>query len=191
MIRKATYEDVHAIAELTYMIWQDMELEIVQRYAKSTVIHALMKSITDVHYRNALAHVHVYEENQQVAGMIVAYPGKNEAQYEKEWERLQFDTPIELKHTTPLPVLEADEGDIYIESIATFPEFRGRGIARQLMRYLLSSDNHATWGLNCEYINEKAYQLYRKMGFETVKDKMLYDHRYRYMKYKGGNKIDA
>lgn len=76
MIRKATYEDVHAIAELTYMIWQDMELEIVQRYAKSTVIHALMKSITDVHYRNALAHVHVYEENQQVAGMIVAYPGK-------------------------------------------------------------------------------------------------------------------
>ncbi|PWZ94067.1 GNAT family N-acetyltransferase, partial [Staphylococcus pseudintermedius] len=68
MIRTATPKDARAIAELTYLVWQDMELEIVRRYEKETVIAALVKSATEVYYRNHIEHVDIYEVAGQVAG---------------------------------------------------------------------------------------------------------------------------
>ncbi|WP_240622359.1 hypothetical protein [Staphylococcus lutrae] len=71
MIRKATPQDAHAIAQLTYIIWQDMDLEIVQRYPADLVIDAVMRSTTEVKYRTHIQHVDVYEIEGQVAGMGV------------------------------------------------------------------------------------------------------------------------
>ncbi|MTV20854.1 GNAT family N-acetyltransferase [Staphylococcus delphini] len=183
MIRKATPQDARAIAELTYIVWQDMELEIVRRYEKETVIAALVKSATDVHYRNHIEHVDIYEVAGQVAGILIAYPGRYEATYEQAWQNLTLAENIQLETGTPLPVLEAERGDVYIETIATFPEFRGRGIAAKLIQARLQSNPEATWSLNCDEQNERAYQLYRKLGFQEKMKKVLYGHEYRYMTY--------
>ncbi|MFH0717495.1 GNAT family N-acetyltransferase [Staphylococcus delphini] len=183
MIRKATPQDARAIAELTYIVWQDMELEIVRRYEKETVIAALVKSATDVHYRNHIEHVDIYEVAGQAAGILIAYPGQYEATYEQAWQNLTLAENIQLETGTPLPVLEAERGDVYIETIATFPEFRGRGIATKLIQARLQSNPEATWSLNCDEQNERAYQLYRKLGFQEKMKKVLYGHEYRYMTY--------
>ncbi|MEJ7541235.1 GNAT family N-acetyltransferase [Staphylococcus intermedius] len=183
MIRKATAQDAPAIAELTYLIWRDMELEIVRRYEKETVIAALVKSTTEVHYRNHIENVDIYEVDGQVAGILIAYPGQYEAEYEQAWQNLMLDADIQLETGTPLPVLEAERGDVYIETIATFPEFRGRGIATKLIQARLQSNPKATWSLNCDEHNERAYQLYRKLGFRETMKKLLYGHEYRYMIY--------
>ncbi|QHW36526.1 GNAT family N-acetyltransferase [Staphylococcus ursi] len=183
MIRKATSQDARAIAELTYLIWQDMELEIVRRYEKETVIAALVKSAIEVHYRNHIEHVDIYEIAGQVAGILIAYPGQYEAEYEQAWQNLTLDENIQLETGTPLPVLEAERGDDYIEAIATFPEFRGRGIATKLIQARLQSNPEATWSLNCDEHNERAYQLYRKLGFREKMKKVLYGHEYHYMIY--------
>lgn len=183
MIRKATPQDARAIAELTYLIWQDMELEIVRRYEKETVITAIIKSATEVHYRNHIEHVDIFEVEGQVAGVLIAYPGQYEAAYEQAWHNLALDEVIQLETGTPLPVLEAEHGDYYIEAIATFPEFRGRGIATQLIEARLKSNPEVTWSLNCDEHNERAYQLYRKLGFREKMKKVLYGHEYRYMIY--------
>ncbi|UXS43715.1 GNAT family N-acetyltransferase [Staphylococcus delphini] len=179
MIRKATPQDARAIAELTYIVWQDMELEIVRRYEKETVIAALVKSATEVHYRNHIEHVDIYE----VAGILIAYPGQYETTYEQAWQNLTLAENIQLETGTPLPVLEAERGDVYIETIATFPEFRGRGIATKLIQARLQSNPEVTWSLNCDEQNERAYQLYRKLGFQEKIKKVLYGHEYRYMIY--------
>ncbi|EGQ0396586.1 GNAT family N-acetyltransferase [Staphylococcus pseudintermedius] len=183
MIRTATPKDARAIAELTYLVWQDMELEIVRRYEKETVIAALVKSATEVHYRNHIEHVDIYEVAGQVAGILIAYPGEYEAAYEQAWQNLTLAEKIQLETDTPLPVLEAERGDVYIETIATFPEFRGRGIATKLIQARLQSNPEVTWGLNCDEQNERAYQLYCKLGFQEKMKKVLYGHEYRYMIY--------
>ncbi|MEJ7180476.1 GNAT family N-acetyltransferase, partial [Staphylococcus capitis] len=59
------------------------------------------------------------------------------------------------------------------------------GIATQLMTYLLEKYPEKKWSLNCDYDNEKALNLYKKLGFKTVNDIDLYGHLYRHMiKYK-------
>ncbi|HHU6750604.1 TPA: GNAT family N-acetyltransferase [Staphylococcus pseudintermedius] len=183
MIRKATPQDARAIAELTYLVWQDMELEIARRYEKETVIAALVKSATEVHYRNHIEHVDIYEVAGQVAGILITYPGQYEAAYEQAWQNLTLAENIQLEMGTPLPVLEAEYGDAYIETIATFPEFLGQGIATKLIQARLQSNPEATWSLNCDEQNERAYQLYRKLGFQEKMKKALYGHEYRYMTY--------
>lgn len=185
MIRQAEERDIHAIAQLTYIIWKDMELEIVTRYSKEQVIKAIEESTVNAHYRNHLNHVRIYEIDGQVAGMIIAYPGRDEQAYESSWETLEAATRLPLSTMTPLPVMEADVTDTYIESVATFPKYRGRGVASQLLKDLLQSDPHTTWSLNCDYDNEAALYLYKKLGFEVKSQKELYHHDYYYMTYRG------
>ena len=54
MIRQAKPEDKREIAELSYIIWEDMELPIVQRFDKAQVISWLEQVITKTPYKNLL-----------------------------------------------------------------------------------------------------------------------------------------
>lgn len=183
MIRSAEEKDRHAIAKLTYMIWKDMELEIVTRYSEEQVIAAIEDSTVNAHYRNHFSHVSVYEIEGEVAGMIIAYPGRDEQTYEAAWETLEAAQKIPLSTTTPLPIMEADMTDTYIESVATFPQFRGRGVASKLLNHLMQSEPGTIWSLNCDYDNKGAFSLYKKLGFEVKSEKKLYNHHYYYMTY--------
>ncbi|QDW92001.1 GNAT family N-acetyltransferase [Staphylococcus chromogenes] len=183
MIREAKEADAQSIAELSYMIWKDMELEIVRKHPKEEVIQAIQHSVTDIPYRNHYRHVHVYEVDSQVAGMIVTYEGNKELQYEQSWRTLTCAKAFPLSTETPLPVKEADDGDIYIESIATFPAFRGRGIAKALMQHVMSHYKDQKLSLNCDQTNTVARRIYEQMGFQPTNKKTLYGHTYHYMTY--------
>lgn len=183
MIRKAKTQDINDIAELIYIIWQDMELEIIKKYDKSKVIQAIIQSQIDVHYRTHLSHIWVYETEGEVAGIVIAYDGAHEQQYEAEWLNLKLSDTMSLQTQTPLPVMEADVSDIYLDSVATFPKFRGRGIATQLLRTVISTDTERTWALNCDFDNHRALKLYQKLGFSIHSYKTLYHHKYYYMTY--------
>lgn len=183
MIRAANKTDAEAIAELSYMIWEGMELEIVKKYSKEKVIKVIQHSVTGVYYRNNYRHIQVYEVERQVAGMIVAYNGNEELQYERAWNDLECAKALPLATQTPLPIKESDDGDVYIESIATFPEFRGRGIARKLMQHVISRHKGQRLSLNCEQTNTVARNIYEQMGFQPLHENTLYNHVYHYMIY--------
>ena len=51
MIRKATPSDNKQIAKLYYLIWKDMELDIVKEISEKRMINLLELSIVNVHYR--------------------------------------------------------------------------------------------------------------------------------------------
>ncbi|WP_381420008.1 GNAT family N-acetyltransferase [Staphylococcus hyicus] len=184
MIRKATINDATAIATLTYLIWQDMELEIVRKYQQSEVIQAIKDSVISSSYRNSYHHVHVYDVEGQVAGMIVTYDGNKELYYEQCWTMLHRAKSLPLSTKTPLPVKEAEDTDRYIESIATFPQYRGRGIAKALMKHIFEKYKGQTLSLNCDRNNVRARRLYENVGFKSYIEKTLYGHVYDYMIYK-------
>lgn len=180
LIRRARPSDNRQIAELCYIIWQDMELDIIQMLTKERVIKAIELSIVNVKYRTYYEHVWVYEQEGAVVGCIIAYPGKNELEFERQWLNLPLEDDIR-DLGTPLPQQEAYENEIYIEAVATFPDFRGQGIATQLFKHLIETDVNAIWSLNCDYENEGALKLYQKLGFKDVGDIELYGHNYHHM----------
>ena len=51
MIRKAKTSDNRQIAELCYLIWRDMELDITKEITKDRIIEAIELSIVNVRYR--------------------------------------------------------------------------------------------------------------------------------------------
>ena len=76
MIRQAKPEDKREIAELSYIIWEDMELPIVQQFTKAQVISWLEQVITKTPYRTYYGNVLVYEVEGKIAGIIVTYKGE-------------------------------------------------------------------------------------------------------------------
>lgn len=182
MIRKARPSDNKQIAELCYIIWQDMELDLVKEFTKERVIQALEESIVNIDYRTNYNNIWVYEQDNQVAGCIIAYDGAKEMALEETWKELPLEEDMKL-FDTPLPLKEAKDDEWYIETVATFSKYRGQGIATQLFEYLIKHYPDKKWSLSCDYDNPKARKLYERLGFEWVEDINLYGHNYLHMVY--------
>lgn len=84
MIRQARPEDRFDIAKLVYIVWDDMELELVKHLPKDMVLDAIEKSCVDATYRTFYQHILVYEVENKVAGCIISYSGENELKMEFE-----------------------------------------------------------------------------------------------------------
>lgn len=57
---------------------------------------------------------------------------------EATWNELPLEEDMKA-YGTPLPIKEAKDDEWYIETVATFPEYRGQGIATQLFEYLIDA----------------------------------------------------
>lgn len=78
----------------------------------------------------------------------------------------EFQKPLELK----------DDNQVYIESVATAPEARGRGVATALLNDLFARLPFDAYILEVADTNTAAVRLYRKLGitvFRTKKQRWL------------------
>lgn len=73
----------------------------------------------------------------------------------------EFHKPLELK----------DDNQVYIESVATAPEARGKGIATALMNDLFARLPFGAYILEVADTNTAAVRLYRKLGFTVFRRK--------------------
>jgi ribosomal protein S18 acetylase RimI-like enzyme len=66
------------------------------------------------------------------------------------------------------------DGAWVIDSVATLPEYRKRGIAEKLLEYVLHEGKERGYNMaqiNMYIGNEPALNLYKKMGFEVIEEK--------------------
>lgn len=56
-----------------------------------------------------------------------------------------------------------------IENVTTDKEFRGRGIANQLLTYIISLQEYEEYTLEVADTNTRAVKLYEKLGFKVIK----------------------
>lgn len=183
MIRSAVKDDAKNLSELMFMIWNDMELPLVVQNDKETVLKVLEQACVDGVYRNHYKHSQVFEIDGKVAGFLNCYSGSKEKHLEENWHDIEFKVPFKLEGT-PLPEQEADNGDLYIDSVAVYSEYRGRGIASKLIENTFERAKERGFkqvSLNCEFDNEGAMKLYEKLGFKPSYDRKLSGHDYKYM----------
>ncbi len=127
---------------------------------------------TQYSYQNSL----VAEIEGKVIGAIVGYDGAKLLELRTE------TFAIIKKHIgfTPDMEPETEVGEFYLDSIAVLPEFRGRGIAKNLILTLSNkafSEGHKNVGLLVDVENTNAEKLYHSLGFARVNQKSFLGHK--------------
>ncbi len=173
-IRKASKEDCRAIAELAMMAGEGIPAyfwaESLQDGQDIYTIGARNAASEEDNfsYRNA----HLAIENNEVAGMLLAYGLSNDDNPEDLNEYPEFIRPlIELEQCVP--------GSYYINMLATYPHFRNRGIGVALM----GEAERLALETGCEILsvevfeqNVGALRLYQRLGYQVVEERNVVPH---------------
>lgn len=127
---------------------------------------------TQYSYLNSLV---ALTDDGTTAGVVVAYDGARLRQLRDEFirlatQRLGMDFSDGLTDETT-----ADE--YYIDTLAVWPEHRGKGIARALLHGATERAREAgkVPGLLVEKENVRARRLYESVGFRHVGDRAFFD----------------
>lgn len=175
IIRRAEKRDADNIAEAIMMaVGEDLVTEIGNGGPRSAV-HAIFSRLAAMEdsqysYRNSLI---AETEEGTTAGIVVAYDGSIllEARtlfFKLTKEYLGWDIYEFTDGEDPEP--ETDSSEFYLDSLAVWPEFRGRGVATRLIEEVkkIASEAGKPVGLLCAEDNAAAARLYRRLGFEHV-----------------------
>ncbi|UJW56898.1 GNAT family N-acetyltransferase [Bacillus sp. A116_S68] len=132
---------------------------------------------------NRFSHEFAYEAKQGVntLGILTCYPSQtmNKLAFPTLWEIIKIRglslVPYALKNLRSvfriLTLKEVENGEFHVGSIAMLPESRGMGIGKQLLskaEELAMKQSHSKISLTVREDNDKARQLYEKIGYKVV-----------------------
>lgn len=117
---------------------------------------------------NRISHKHVIVDRREdgIAGILVSYPGEGAAALDIPFlERPGRDKGARAGERI---VVEAQEGDYYLDSISVSERYQGQGVAKALIgefEKLGAKEGCSRLSLIVEPYNTRAHSLYRKLGF--------------------------
>ncbi len=122
---------------------------------------------TDSQYSYLNSMVAINDDNS-VAGVVVAYDGANLRELRKAFFE-EAEKAIGLK-ITGNPQDETGPEEFYLDTLAVFPEYRGKGIATHLIKAAGQRAEKAgkPLGLLVSKTNPNARRLYDSLGFTIV-----------------------
>ena len=111
------------------------------------------------------------DENGNILGMVISYDGAQLHELRK-----RFLDEFAKQNGFRIDDRMSDETDAtewYLDSLAVFPEYRGRGIARSLISAVRerAAPSGKPVGLLVDKTNHRAEGLYDRLGFQTVGDR--------------------
>ena len=170
-IRKGKTDDASRIASLIIMAMTEEcclyfcgEKQTIDDFHEAMTTLAL-RTDSQYSYLNTLCAV---DEKDNIVGVCTSYDGAllhqlRKAFIDTAWERWGMD------HSN-MPD-ETQAGELYIDSLAVDPEYRGMGIAKQLLEATIQKSremNLPATGLLVDTGNPRAELLYNKVGFRVV-----------------------
>jgi DNA-3-methyladenine glycosylase I len=176
IIRPAMPDDAEFIAQVVVMAIRDDEM--VKRNCGGDDYLKVLTEVsaaegTQYSYQNAL--VAQTTEGEKV-GAVLGYDGAElHALRKATWD-------IISNHTGFVPEIadETNAGEFYLDSLGVKSEFRGMGIAQKLIDAMCKKAfalGHTNVGLIVDVENPKAEELYSRIGFRRVGDKMFFTHK--------------
>ena len=172
-IRKATINDAPLISSVVAMAIGEESAILYggENYMNVFEEIALLEN-SQYSYRNAF----VAEVDGKAAGAVVAYDGAELYPLRK--------TTLEIiyKHTAKELQMadETDSSEFYLDSLAVFPEYRGRGIGAKLILAVKEkafNEYNKNLGLLVDFENPDAERLYQSVGFERADVKDFLGHK--------------
>ncbi len=167
IIREATREDSWAIANVV-LLAIGVDIEHLELHT-SPFNYELIKTLAEredsqYSYKNC----YVCEVDGVVAGVICSYDGLRLYELRKAlFEELQRKGAKLNKKLTD----ECESGELYIDSLAVFKEYRGRGIAKALISRVEEKSRELQipiLGLLVDNENPNAAKLYTSLGFRPI-----------------------
>ncbi len=184
LLQQATPQDAFHVALIMAEAIGD---DIMERYAANgdalpAEDTARMELLTEVARRTDTLYSYTHctlarTAEGEIAGGLIAYPGDDYLQRRRTTfslvqELLSFDPEKMDPETLP--------GEFYLDSLAVFPRFRGRGIARQLLLHGIARGQalHCPTILACAPENTGAHALYTSLGFRDTSRLFIFGEDY-------------
>lgn len=177
-------------SHIASLIMEAMNHECCQNFAgpQHTLadFHRMMTKLVEMEdsqysYRNTLV---AQVANGILAGICVAYDGaKLHALRRRFFEAAETAFGIDYRGMAD----ETEEGEFYIDSLAVSGDFRGKGIATELLRAAIARGKKLgipATGLLVDKGNPRAEALYTRVGFHYVNDATWGGHPMKHLQYK-------
>lgn len=169
-IRQAEKQDAKLIGEaITSAIGENISNSLAGKKGINNVKAMFARLATEDNsqysYRNTLKAVN---DNGEIMGFAVGYDGALLHQLRKRFlEEAKVCLGKDMEETIGN---ECKPDEFYLDSLAVFPEHRGQGVARALVKAMgeRATDINKPLGLLCEKDNINARKLYDSLGFKQV-----------------------
>ncbi|WP_217597303.1 GNAT family N-acetyltransferase [Cohnella sp. GbtcB17] len=181
-IRSAGPGDAAAVSRLVLLAIEDIAYRLTGERTEAAVLAKLAEYYRTPGNRfSAERHTLLVAEGGEPAGTILCYGGDQaDALYAPIAERLR-----EAGFGEDPQDREADEDEYYIDAVAVFPAYQGRGFAKALIRRAeldAVAQGYVALGLNVDVEKDGARALYARLGFEEDKLIRINGHPYWHMR---------
>ncbi len=174
LTRKAFDQDVEIVA-WTVLTALDMEADELDWVKASCADEQSMYS-----WKNSI----VACDGDEVIGCIICYEGdRYDYLRQYTWGNLWSDIDKEFIKNTPA---EAYPGEYYLDSMAIKPEYRGRGIGKQLIEAAINKGRelgYKKFSLLVDVDKPRLKAYYKTIGFSESGKMMFFGHLYNRMSY--------
>ena len=172
-IRKATKDDAPLIAKVVAMaIGEEGSKHYCGDNHQSVLEEIASFENSQYSYKNTI----VAEVDGMPAGAAVAYDGADLYKLRDVTLKHIFDRTGKMHNIED----ETDATEVYLDSIAVLPEYRGLGIGKRLLlalKEIASKEHGKNLGLLVDFENPDAERLYKSVGFERVNVKDFLGHK--------------
>ncbi|MGR6541898.1 N-acetyltransferase family protein [Paenibacillus tundrae] len=180
VIRPARQEDVDQVIPLLYQAIGDIAYALAGEGEHEEAMRILQQFFVQEDNRISYRNVTVMEQNEVVAGILVAYDG-SEADLLDEPIRNRPGRSQDEKYAL---VKETRPGEYYLDTLSVSEAYQGQGIGRALLAAFEEKGRtlgHKQVSLIVERDNGRALMLYERQGY--VKDDVLViaGHEYSHM----------
>jgi ribosomal protein S18 acetylase RimI-like enzyme len=179
VIRPALVSDEDAVTRLIYLsmgIEADWLFEGMNGKNTLGVLGDLFQRIGN---RVSYPLSHVAEQDDQVVGLLLAYPGARLSRY--NWttglhllQKFGLAATLRLARKQSLygDLKETEPDEFYISNLGVFPEYQGRGLGSKLMAFaeqLALKAGLKKCSLIVTFGHENARRLYERLGYQLVR----------------------
>ncbi|MDR2880124.1 MAG: GNAT family N-acetyltransferase [Fusobacteriales bacterium] len=180
MIRKAEKKDINGVTPLLVTAVDEMRTVFTGHTDEKKILEKLGEYFLLDKGRYTYKNFSVCEIDGKIAGIIAAY-------HSDEGEELDEVMLAELQKngiTRDYFEKEFYENEYYIDSVAVDSDYQGQGIAKQLIRFTEDEGRKMGYEKTSLIVHtdkEKAYLIYKKIGYEEDVKITVYGEKYRHM----------